>query len=318
MRGLVFAAILAVGVWAGSGAAASGPAGGGAAEPRDLIAEQGRGGGGGAPQAQTVDPLRFRYMGPAPAGRIIAAAGVPGDLSTYYLGSASGGVWKSTDNGTTFAPVSDDMTAAAIGALAITPSDPNIVWAGTGEAWVIRPSDVMGDGVYKSSDAGKTWKNMGLAETGRIGAIIVHPTDPNIVYVCAVGRGTGPQQERGVFKTTDGGADLDAVAVRERRHRLLGPVDGRERSEYAHRRHLAARAAHLAAVQRRTRQRRVHHARRRRQVGARRSRHAARPDGQGGRRDRAVELEAHVRADPDGRPGFASGAPTTRARRSRS
>jgi len=166
---------------------------------------QGRGRGGGAPQVQPVEPLKFRYMGPAPAGRVAAVVGVPGDPTTYYLGNASGGVWKSSDSGETFVPVFDDMPVQAIGALALSSSDHNQVWAGTGEGWVIRPSDVMGDGVYKSIDAGKTWTNMGLAATGRIGRILVHPTDPNIVYVCAVGRANGPQQERGVFKTVDGG-----------------------------------------------------------------------------------------------------------------
>ena len=186
---------------------ASRPAPVGAAASRDMAVtvEQGRGGGGGGPQALPVDPLRFRYMGPAPAGRISAAVGIPGDPTTYYLGNASGGVWKSTDSGATFEPVSDDMPVQAIGDLALAPSDPNIVWAGTGESCVIRPSDVMGDGVYKSTDAGKTWKHMGLTETGRIAKIIVHPTNANIVYTCAVGRGTGPQRERGVYKSTDGG-----------------------------------------------------------------------------------------------------------------
>ncbi len=151
------------------------------------------------------EPLRFRYMGPPSAGRIAAVAGVPGDPSTYYAGAASGGIWKSVDNGRTFAPIFDDQAAQAIGALAVAPSDPRIIWAGTGEAWAIRDSDVMGDGIYKSADAGASWKHMGLPETGRIGRIIVHPTDPDIVYVCALGRVTGPQPERGVFKTTDGG-----------------------------------------------------------------------------------------------------------------
>lgn len=168
-------------------------------------AAQGRGGRGGPPRVLPAAPMRFRYMGPAPAGRIAAVVGVPGDPTTYYLGNASGGVWKSTDRGETFVPVSDDMPVQAIGALALAPSDPNQVWAGTGEAWVIRPSDVAGDGIYKSVDAGKTWAHMGLRETGRIGRVIVHPTDPDIVYACAVGRATGPQQERGVFKTVDGG-----------------------------------------------------------------------------------------------------------------
>src|SRR5262249_38429135 len=124
---------------------------------------------------------------------------------TYYAGAASGGIFKTTDGGNTFAPIFDDQPVAAIGALAMAPSDSKVLWAGTGEAWAIRDADVMGDGVYKSTDAGATWKNMGLAETGRIGRIIVHPTNADVVYVCALGRATGPQQERGVFKTTDGG-----------------------------------------------------------------------------------------------------------------
>src|SRR4051794_1200555 len=151
------------------------------------------------------DGLRFRYMGPESSGRIAAVAGIPGDSQTYYAGAASGGVWKTSDGAKTFEPVFDDQPVQAIGALAVSASDPRIVWAGTGEAWTIRDSDVTGDGVYKSTDAGKTWTNMGLAETGRIGRIVVHPANPDIVYVCALGRATGPQEERGVFKTTDGG-----------------------------------------------------------------------------------------------------------------
>src|SRR6185503_2043469 len=127
------------------------------------------------------------------------------------LGSASGGVWKSTDAGNTFVPIFDEQPVAAIGAIAVAPSDPNIVAVGTGESWVIRYSDVMGDGVYVSRDAGKTWKNVGLQETGRISRVIIHPTDPNIMYVCAAGRMTGPQEERGIFKTTDGGGKWQRV-----------------------------------------------------------------------------------------------------------
>jgi len=153
----------------------------------------------------TGETLRFRYMGPESAGRISAVVGVPGDTSTYYAGAASGGVWKTTDGAKTFEPVFDGQPVQAIGALALAASDPEIVWAGTGEAWMIRDSDVMGDGVYKSTDAGKTWTNVGLADTGRIGRVIVHPVNPDTVFVCALGRGTGSQQERGVFKTTDGG-----------------------------------------------------------------------------------------------------------------
>src|SRR6266545_3490197 len=113
---------------------------------------------GGRPSGQSTAPAgetpRFRYMGPESAGRISAVVGVPGDTSTYYAGAASGGVWKTTDGAKTFAPVFDDQPAQAIGALALAASNPGIVWAGTGEAWTIRDSDVMGDGVYKSTDAG--------------------------------------------------------------------------------------------------------------------------------------------------------------------
>lgn len=156
-------------------------------------------------QAPAPDPFRFQMMGPAEGGRIASISGVPGDPKIWYVGAASGGVWKSIDSGATFLPVSDSMPVQAIGALAVAPSKPSIVWAGTGEAWAIRDADLMGDGIYKSVDAGKTWANMGLAETGRIGRIVVHPTNPDIVYVCALGRATGPQQEHGVYRTTDGG-----------------------------------------------------------------------------------------------------------------
>src|SRR3954465_7278106 len=159
----------------------------------------------------TVQPLKFHYMGPAAAGRVATVAGVPGDANTYYLGSASGGGWKSTDGGNPFVPIFDDQPVAAIGSIAVAATDPNTVWVGTGEPWVIRYSDVMGDGVYKSTDAGATWKNMGLREVGRISRVLIHPANPGIVYVCAQGRLTGPQRERGVFKSSDGGNELHTV-----------------------------------------------------------------------------------------------------------
>jgi photosystem II stability/assembly factor-like uncharacterized protein len=155
--------------------------------------------------------FRFRFVGPRVGNRIASVAGVPGDPSTYYAGAASGGVWKSTDGGNRWTPIFDKQPVAAIGALAVAPTDPNVIWAGTGEAWVIRDSDVIGNGIYKSTDAGKTWTNMGLQETGRIGRIIVHPSNPDIVFACALGRATGPQQERGVFRTVDGGQHWERV-----------------------------------------------------------------------------------------------------------
>src|ERR1039457_6648913 len=166
-----------------------------------------RGGRGSAAAPPAANPT-FKFMGPAVGNRISAAAGIPGDPTTYYVGAASGGVWKSTNSAQSFVPVFDSQTVQAIGALAVSRSNHDIVWAGTGEAWAIRDSDMMGDGVYKSTDAGATWTNMGLRETGRIGRIIVAP-NPDIVFVCAAGRLTGPQQERGVFRTLDGGKTWD-------------------------------------------------------------------------------------------------------------
>lgn len=155
--------------------------------------------------------FRFRFIGPTVGNRVAAVAGVPGDPNVYYAGAASGGVWKTTDGGGRWLPIFDKEPVAAIGALAVAPSDPNVVWAGTGEAWAIRDSDVMGNGVYKSTDAGKTWTHMGLDATGRIGRVIVNPRDANNVFVCALGRATGPQQERGVYRTTDGGKNWERV-----------------------------------------------------------------------------------------------------------
>ncbi|HXT16449.1 MAG TPA: hypothetical protein VN706_12505 [Gemmatimonadaceae bacterium] len=163
------------------------------------------------PRAPIPDPFRFQMMGPAEGGRIASISGVPGDARVWYLGAASGGVWKSTDSGATFRPVFDSMPVQAIGALAVAPSKPSIVWAGTGEGWAIRDADLFGDGIYKSTDSGATWTHMGLDQTGRIGRIIVHPTNPNVVYVCALGRATGEQEERGVYKTTDGGKNWKRV-----------------------------------------------------------------------------------------------------------
>jgi len=155
--------------------------------------------GGGA------EGFGFRFLGPAAGNRVAAVAGIPSDPSTYYAGASSGGIWKSTDAGANWRPIFDNQDVAAIGAIAVAPSSPNIVWAGTGEAWAIRDIDVAGDGVYQSADAGKTWKNMGLKETGRIGRIVIDPKNADNIYVCALGRLTGPTKDHGVYHTTDGG-----------------------------------------------------------------------------------------------------------------
>ena len=155
-------------------------------------------------QSSIFENLEFRFIGPE-GNRTIAIAGIPEDPMTTYIGAASGGLWKTTDAGTTWKPIFDNQEVSSIGSLAITPTNPDIVWVGTGETFVIRPAHAMGDGIYKSIDGGKTWKNMGLEKTGRIGRVIVHPTNPDIVYAAALGHTYGKQQERGVYKTVDGG-----------------------------------------------------------------------------------------------------------------
>ncbi|MFC1640026.1 WD40/YVTN/BNR-like repeat-containing protein [Gemmatimonadota bacterium] len=155
------------------------------------------------------DQLEYRHIGPV-GNRVSAVVGVPGDPNTYYFGAASGGVFKSLDGGVQWEPIFDDQEAASVGAIAIAPSNPNIVWVGTGESKV-RSNISIGNGIYKSTDAGRTWTHMGLHETGRISRVIVHPTDPDIVYVGALGHLYGPQEEKGVYRTTDGGENWERV-----------------------------------------------------------------------------------------------------------
>lgn len=164
--------------------------------------------------AQSITPelyqsLRYRHIGP-PGNRLAAVAGVPGDPNVIYAGAASGGLWKTTDGGTHWEPIFDDQEVSSVSALAVAASDPNVVWAGTGETF-IRSNISIGNGVYRSTDAGRTWQHMGLEETGRIGRIVVHPRDPDVVLAAAMGHSYGLQQERGVFRTTDGGETWERV-----------------------------------------------------------------------------------------------------------
>ncbi len=151
--------------------------------------------------AQKLDPkdfkqLSYRFIGPD-GNRAIAIAGEPGNNNVVYIGAASGGIFKTDDAGVTWKPIFDDQEVSSIGALALAPKFPKQVWAGTGETFVIRPAHSLGDGIYKSSDAGKTWKNMGLAKSGRIGRVIVSPRDTNTVFACALGHTYGPQKGAG-------------------------------------------------------------------------------------------------------------------------
>jgi photosystem II stability/assembly factor-like uncharacterized protein len=161
------------------------------------------------PAPDVYSRMRWRYIGPE-GNRISAVAGVAGDPLVYYAGSASGGIAKTTDGGVHWQHIFDDQPVQSIGALAVAPSDPNIVWAGTGEAW-IRSHISVGEGVFKSTDAGKTWTRMGLEKTGRIGRVVIDPANPDIVLACALGHAYGPQPERGVFRTANGGKSWDRV-----------------------------------------------------------------------------------------------------------
>src|SRR6266849_3720387 len=153
----------------------------------------------------TFKPLKFREIGPAVmGGRIDAFAVVESNPNVIYVGTASGGVLKSTNGGTTWEPMFDDQTTSTIGDIAVSQSDPSIVWVGTGES-NNRQSSSWGNGVYKSLDGGKTWQHVGLDETHHIGRILISPNDPNTVYVAAAGKLWGASKERGVYKTTDGG-----------------------------------------------------------------------------------------------------------------
>jgi len=164
--------------------------------------------------AQDIEPdayedLKFRHIGPV-GNRVIAVIGVPGDDMIYYAGAASGGIWKSTDGGLKWNPIFDDKPVHSIGSLAVAPSDRNVVWAGTGETF-LRSNVSIGNGVWKSTDAGTTWEHKGLDLTGRIGRIIIHPTNPEIVYAASLGHVYGPQQERGIYRTEDGGESWERV-----------------------------------------------------------------------------------------------------------
>jgi hypothetical protein len=172
----------------------------------NALAQRGRGGqaapSDGGPNG--LGALHFRALGPE-GNRVASVTGVPGDAMTVYAGAADGGIWKTTDAGITWRPIFDDKDVSAIGALAVAPSAHDTVWAGTGEPWLIRPYYTLGDGVYKSTDAGRTWQHMGLDATGHIGRILVDPGNADSVYVCAIGQAFRAQPERGVFHTNDGG-----------------------------------------------------------------------------------------------------------------
>jgi photosystem II stability/assembly factor-like uncharacterized protein len=158
--------------------------------------------------------LQWRGIGPYRGGRALAVAGIPGDPTTFYFGAVAGGVWKTTDGGATWLPLTDQTSISSVGAIAVASSDHNVIYVGSGEA-APRGDMTYGDGVYKSADGGKTWSNIGLKESRQIGALIVDPDNADIVLVAAFGHGFGPNKERGVFRTTDGGKSWTKVLYRD-------------------------------------------------------------------------------------------------------
>ncbi len=157
-----------------------------------------------------IGGMEWRQIGPFRGGRVLAVAGVPGDPNTYYFGAVAGGIFKSTNGGLSWTPTFDHESTSSIGAIAVADSDHNVIYAGTGEA-CLRGNITYGDGVYKSTDAGRTWKNIGLKDTRHIGAVIIDPQNPDIALVAALGHAYGPNSERGVFRTADGGKTWQKV-----------------------------------------------------------------------------------------------------------
>src|ERR687885_2545494 len=166
--------------------------------------------------------LEWRCIGPHRGGRVVAVAGHPTEQGTFYFGGCAGGVWKTTNGGSHWRNVSDGyFTTAAVGALAVADSDPNVIYAGTGEA-CIRSNVSHGDGVYRSDDGGRSWRNLGLSDTRHISRVAVHPRDPDLVYVAALGHAWGPNPERGLYRSRDGGQTWEQILHRGER---AGAID---------------------------------------------------------------------------------------------
>ncbi|PYU87171.1 MAG: hypothetical protein DMG51_03140, partial [Acidobacteria bacterium] len=165
--------------------------------------------------------MKWRMIGPFRAGKVNAVAGVPGNPGVYYFGANGGGVWKTTDGGTVWKPIFDEEPVASIGALALAPSNPNIIYVGSGENNLY--ADITyGNGIYNSIDAGATWQHLGLEDTRHIARILVDPRNPDIVLVAAMGHSFGPNKERGVFRSADGGRTWKKVLYKDD---VTGAVD---------------------------------------------------------------------------------------------
>ncbi len=154
-------------------------------------------------KSEEISDLKFRHIGPI-GNRATCVAGIPGNDQVYIVGAATGGVWKTTDGGISWRPVFDKENVHAIGAVAIAPSDPRVVYVGTGES-SIRSNISIGNGIYKSTDGGETWSMVGIENSGRVSRILIHPSNPDVAWVGALGHAYAPQKERGLYKTVDGG-----------------------------------------------------------------------------------------------------------------
>jgi photosystem II stability/assembly factor-like uncharacterized protein len=177
-------------------------------------------------QAQTLDDnalkgLKWRQIGPFRGGRALAVSGVSGDPETYYFGAVAGGVWKTTNGGLTWTPITDKTGIMSVGAIAVAPSDSNMIYVGTGES-CIRGNVSYGDGMYKSLDGGKNWTRIGLEDTQHIAKIVVHPRNPDIVYVAALGHAYGSNEMRGVFRSNDGGKTWQKILYKDNK---TGAID---------------------------------------------------------------------------------------------
>ena len=178
-------------------------------------------GAGAQEPASLYAGLHWRHLGPYRGGRVDAVTGVPGRPNEFYYGAVNGGVWKSIDAGRVWSPVFDSQPVASIGAIAVAPSSPDTLYVGTGES-TLRDSMGYGNGVYKTTDAGRTWSHLGLDETHHIGRIAVHPKNPNVVFVAAIGKLYAASPERGLFRSTDGGKTWSKVLFK---NNDVGAVD---------------------------------------------------------------------------------------------
>src|SRR3954452_19784455 len=166
-----------------------------------------------------IDPtvanaLHWRLLGPFRAGRVLAVTGVPGEAEHFYFGSVNGGVWETKDAGRTWLPIFDDQPIGSIGAIAVAPSNPRVIYAGSGEA-DMRSDIAQGNGMYKSADGGRTWSRIGLTDSQQIGRVLVDPRNPDVVYVAALGHPYGPNAERGVFRSHNGGRSWQKILFKD-------------------------------------------------------------------------------------------------------